>query len=261
MNYDFIEIMYKVSDWFWGNNWNFLIFCLCLVISLFVFKEKHFRRFVGWYTVVLLFVVYNPIIYIVSSIWLSGSIYHVEEFLQNGITTYVRIFYALPISFILAYTIITMLSKSKKLRSKVIILVVSGCLLLGLGSNVYQSGNFEKRDNWYMIPEEVIKVCDIIEDKTNMNEDKRVLVSNDLIVYMRQYDASIKMPYGRSAMYTDYALAFSNGEGISDSLKKILNEEDCNYVVCNQYSNLLDEFEIEGFELVAQTDEHYILKR
>lgn len=108
--------------------------------------------------------------------------------------TYYRILWTVPMGVIAVYGFCHLFEKYKKIG-----LAVSAALIILCGSFVYQSDYISKAENLYHIPGTVIRICDRIRPD---NPDTRVsaVMPPELIHFVRQYDASINMPYGREML-------------------------------------------------------------
>ena len=108
--------------------------------------------------------------------------------------TYWRFFWLMPVGIGLAY-VGTELIKDH---------LVMGFMMIGLmlilgGKFVYTSDySFVKAENPYHLPQEVIDIDNIIE--AHNQPEKKAAFPIELLIYVRQYDIDIKMPYGREQL-------------------------------------------------------------
>lgn len=177
---------------------------LFLAALLFLFMKERSRE---WHPVFLysslflMAVIFNPLTAKVMTKFMSG-----EE-------VYWRMFWLLPMLPVIAYGAVLLLEEQKEKKRKLILfaalflmIVFSGNFAYTGNTIVYGSGgffelgkNFEAIHNPYKVPDEVIEVCDIIEeaDGGKRNHSPRAIVPWELVSYIRQYDANIEMLYGR----------------------------------------------------------------
>lgn len=251
----------NISAMFWGEGGYLIPFLLSIVLILFWLKNKDAKNMFGLYSILLLVLIYNPLFFIVSGLWLSGSIVTYKNYITEGSVNYVRAFYALPVTFSIAFVFVETVCQLKKVWKKILMVSVCITIFAVKGQNVYSSGNYVKADNWYKVPEETITVCEIIKQTAESDEKIKALVTNDLIVYIRQYEAGITMPYGREMMIQEVPIAFSNGTITRDILDVWLDEIKCNYIVCNWYLDMVGMLLDTGYTIVGETEEHVVLKK
>ena len=119
-----------------------------------------------------------------------------------GSEVYWRMFWILPFPLIIAYAFSMQLKQASSERRKYILCICMAFLIIITGSAVYTFDNFSVQENIYKIPQEAVDVCEIISEDARKNniEEKKAIVVNELLPYIRQYDGSIQMPYGRNAL-------------------------------------------------------------
>lgn len=111
------------------------------------------------------------------------------------VTVYWRIFWIIPMTVIIALAMTTFVMKVPAGPKR--LLATIGCLVVIVvsGSLIVNSDNYQKPANWYKIPYEAVEICEMIRDDTDGFAS--VAAPPQLTPYIRQYDASISMPYGR----------------------------------------------------------------
>ena len=108
--------------------------------------------------------------------------------------TYYRVIWTIPFGIVAVYGGCSFFARFRKIG----IVVLGACVVL-LGSYVYQGTYISKAENLYHIPDTVIQVCDYIGNKDADNM-VTALFPDEMIHYVRQYDATIRMPYGRDML-------------------------------------------------------------
>lgn len=118
-----------------------------------------------------------------------------------GADVYWRMFWILPIPVVMAYAFAASLRESASWK-RAALMAGMALVIIVTGSAVYTSENFTKAQNIYKLPQEALDVCQIINEDARENgiDEKKVIVVNELLSYIRQYDGSIQMPYGRDAL-------------------------------------------------------------
>ena len=108
--------------------------------------------------------------------------------------TYYRIIWTIPMGVITAYGACKLFANHKRIG-----LILTSVLIILCGSLVYKSEYISKAENLYHIPQEVIKICDLIAPE-DPEARTTALMPPELIHFVRQYDARINMPYGREML-------------------------------------------------------------
>lgn len=146
--------------------------------------------------------------------------------------TYYRVLWLIPMGIVTIYAACKLFGKHRRIG-----LVVMTALLVLCGDYVYDSPYIKKAENLYHIPDEVIAICDLIKPK-HEDEHVMVVVPEELVYYVRQYNANIKMPYGREmiASQWDYydpvhAAMEETEEIVIADLLKATREVYCQYIV------------------------------
>ena len=155
---------------------------------------------------VLLIVLYNPL----SAAFLSG------RFVDEAV--YYRFLWLMPVPFVIAYAGAFAVCGMKRLPAR---FAAAAAVLLILIVPSHVNGELISRfavpENIYKVPSELIEICRIIheDDAVSRTEedgdgDPRVVFSDDLEVYARQYDPSISLTIDR-----DVRLAY-NGSLVTE---------------------------------------------
>ena len=191
-----------------------------------------------------------------------------------GEEVYWRMFWLLPIPFVMAYAAVRLLEREK--NGKKVFLAFFLCAVVMLsGKLVYANGEIERSSNLEKIPSESIEVCNALSRDAIQNglKKKRVVVPSELLPYVRQYDATIEMPYGRNAIKQEklsencdniYGIMCKKKAEDMDllHLTGLLKTEDCNYLVMklDVAVDVGTELEQYGYVQTAAT-ENYVIYR
>lgn len=227
---------------------------LLLLLTLFswvylLIKEKDRR--------VRLMLVYAPLFIVVLFLFPVSR----KVFVAAGLDgeTYYRILWTIPMGVITAYGACRLFAAHKRIG-----LLVTSVLVILCGSFVYKSNYISKAENLYHIPDTVIKICDRISPK---NPDVRVsaVMPPELIHFVRQYDASINMPYGREMLverwgyYNAVYEAMEKQEVVNmEELLEATRNEYCQYIVMAEGKQTDVEPESSGLVLVDEIDGYRI---
>ncbi len=149
--------------------------------------------------------------------------------------TYYRILWTIPLGIIFVYGICRLFERHRRIG-----LIVGAALTVLCGSYVYKGTYISKAENLYHIPNTVVKICDLIGAKDDHSRVSAVMPS-ELIHFVRQYDASINMPYGREMLvnawdyYNAVYEAMEKPEVVDmEELLKATREEYCQYIILSK---------------------------
>ena len=233
--------------------WYVFLFALIIVIGFSMAREK--KRFV------------LVALGVFALIYVCPISAHLLMNYGMGSDVYWRMFWLIPIPLVISAALVLIderISVNKLLR---FLCMVAVLLLVGkIGKVMYQGDIFAKHTNMYNLPQEVISVCDAIEEdaKNNNIADKRLAAAGDLVCYVRQYDASIRMPYGRDGlrgMYdTDRARQIYQMMESSETdwtlLTELLQEDGCNYLAYYSHEEIRQTLTALGYRIVTSTGSH-----
>lgn len=227
---------------------------LLLLLTLFswiylLIKEKDRR--------VRLMLVYAPLFIVILFLFPVSR----KAFVAAGLDgeTYYRILWMIPMGVITAYGACRLFAEHKRIG-----LVVTSALVILCGSLVYKSDYISKAENLYHIPDTVIKICDRISSK-NLNLRVSAVMPPELIHFVRQYDASINMPYGREMLVERWG--YYNAVYEAMEKQKVVNMEElleatrneyCQYIVMAEGKQTDVEPESSGLLLVDEIDGYRI---
>ena len=197
-----------------------LIFYLAATVYLYLTETRRIYRLVFVYlpAMILLFF-FNPLFYQMFYQLLEGEIYY-------------RILWLLPVSMGIGFTVVSILSRLQGIRRGIFITLSIVLLSMG-GSFMFSNPFFSKAENPYHVPQTVVELCDALRVE---GREVMVAMPMEFVNYVRQYDATICMPYGRTAdLYYDelgYLLEQEELE-VSEIVEKA-RQRSCHYLVLAQ---------------------------
>ena len=119
----------------------------------------------------------------------------IHFFLDEGI--YYRLLWLIPGGMVASYAAVRALSRIEMKQKRLVVGVVFSLLLIQSGSLIYQNPLVTKAENDYHLPKEVIAVADVMHVE---GRDVKAVVPAEMLQFIRQYDASILLAYGRDAL-------------------------------------------------------------
>lgn len=156
-----------------------------------------------------------------------------------GDSVYWRMFWLLPTIITIAYVFVKWLFQTRGKGQFALFFVCAAAVIVITGAPVYTQENYYPAENEYKIPQSAIDICEFIEQNRGEEEQVKVTVPNELLCYIRQYNASIKMPYGRNALTgqslgerrTQIYEMMTSGNIDWEKMLQLLKEEKSNYFV------------------------------
>ena len=182
--------MIRFSFWKWVQFWGeapilvYLFFGICaLLLLLFSMKQKPARLLLGIEAggIVLFFL--PPAIRIFRTVL--------------GKNVYWRVLWIVPLIPAAAYALSLLVTSCRYKVLKVLVGAAAAAFIILTGVNAFSDKNFQTMENLEKVPQEVVSICEQIHA---IAPDQEVMLATDdyLASYIRVYDASIKMLYGRS---------------------------------------------------------------
>lgn len=185
--------------------------------------------------------------------------YYGYQLLDQG--TYYRILWILPMTITIAYAGCLILSRYPAGS------VILGILMIILcGKYVYSNEHISKAENWYHIPEEVIRVCDMIMPEEG---EERVtgIFPDEMVHFVRQYSTRIQMAYGRDYLapdwqYGDHPIREAiNREKIQAfRVVTLANNAKCQYIILKRDKEILGNLKNFNVEVIGKTENYDVYR-
>lgn len=222
--------------------------------------NRRLKQFLLYPSIIILVFINNPL-----------SIYYIVDKNLMAYNRYVRLYWLLPISFVLAYLCVKLITKAKKVRRIAIALLCSG-IIIYTGNYMFTGNSYNKMTNLYKIPDDVIEICDFIQDDIEFNnqnvEEIRIVVPPKYSSYIHQYDGRIKTLYGRnndSILYYNIAQEILQiMEAPELDVKAICegaHESECDYIVVDANKPKKGKFIKYDYEKLIETEDYVIYKQ
>lgn len=239
-----------------GNGLHIVLLAGALVFLLFFHKNNKIKNIVCAYPVLFAIVYAGPFTAEVIIKYFIGR------------SVYWRMFWALPTVLIMAYAFACFVERFSKKTFKIAAFGSLTALIVVTGAFVFTKYDFEATANLFKLPAEVPTVCQVISEDAGKMDRVKAVVPNDLLCYIRQYDASIYMPYGRNALWdndmTDnerdlfYQMSTENPDYIY--LDTLLKEEACTHIVWEGGVEYDGPFEELGYSLINTVEQYRIYR-
>lgn len=191
-----------------------------------------------------------------------------RSYMFEGGSVYWRYMWSLQIHVIIAIALVEIVYLGRKANYGVA-LVGLGCLVIA-GTFIFTPENFRKADNLYNIPDEVIKICNIIKEEVGEDgiSDDLVVAPSETAGWMRMYDGDICLLYGRHSYSlhthntdTEVIDAYlTNGNGDLEQVLNKIVESNCSYVVLSKREGMDAIADWNEYVMLGETDNYVIYK-
>lgn len=242
--------MTEVFQKYMGSGLMLIWFALALIYLFFQEKRKPLRILFLYTPIIIFLLFFNPLFYRLFQATVGTEIYF-------------RICWLMPITIVIAYTIVhicdSILNTKKQSISsaspvftsvKKIFFTVTAILILFIsGTPVYTNPLYTPAENAYHVPQFVVDICDAIEI-----EGREVMAAfpDEFLLYVRQYSPTVCMPYGREAYTGSYNrlnhLVMSDEINV-DLLSSLSKAALCHYVILAEGKTFLGDMNDYGYEL------------
>ncbi len=213
---------------------------VCALLFLFFREKETYKRilliYLPLFWIVILFL---PITYRIVATVIDEELYY-------------RFFWMLPMSLVIAYALVQLYHFYRGKYKKLLAIMIALVLVIS-GDFLYDNWRYSKAKNIYHVPQEVVDICDLIHTP---GREVMALFPKELMQYVRQYDGTICMPYGRNVLVGDWEIyhelyfAFEIHETNSATIAKGAAKYECSYVVAKA-GKLSEEIVKEsGYELL-----------
>lgn len=186
-----------------------------------------------------------------------------KYFIQN---VYFRTFWLVPSALIIASALIKGTEHARRRKGNAVLAALVIIIVIG-GKFVYTNENFVKAENRYKIPNEAIEICEIV---TTEGEDVKIVVPEDIVSYIRQYNSAIEMLYGRSLgkdtqRGKEYKLLLQINEELTEPrwVGGYLKNREIDFLIMNKElpnNESLKALNDYGYNIYSETDSYIVLK-
>lgn len=199
-------------------------FVLSLLYLFLKEKDPAKRVLFLYFPVIILLLYFNPLfVKIIYSI--------------IGEEIYYRFLWIIPMSITISYVAV---SAWAELKGRIQLLFGAACVLLVMvsGRLIYLNQHFSVADNLYHVPKAVVEICDAIHVE---GREVTAAFPIELVQYVRQYDSTICMPYGREVILTQWGKEselldlISQDEIDMELLAKLSKNSDNGNIMCCNY--------------------------
>lgn len=182
-----------------------LFYVACVCLFLFSAKDKRIKNWIIIPTFLfLVFFLLNPIL-LGSMVYknLQDPVVMLNNAVANygwlnWVKTYARFYYILPVELVLAYSFVRLMEPLKGIVKKGLFFALIVLVLNTYGDFGYNNGYCVKADNLYDVPRACVELADSIRNEWD-DGNKKVVAPEEIAMYIRQYDPSIELAFGRAS--------------------------------------------------------------
>lgn len=220
-------------------------FLIAWVYLLLKEEKKQNRVLFVYFPAGILLLFFNPLFYKVFGNLTEEAIYF-------------RFIWLLPITLVIAYSVVKVrggLQGTKRIAFSLIALLV----IMISGKPVYSNPLFERAENQYHVPREVVEICDSIRV-----EGREVMAAfpREFLLYVRQYSPYVCMPYGREQLgiYNELLDVLEQDEVDVERLAALAKQNGCHYVIFSKKQTFQGSLEDYAYEWFGEIGEYVIYR-
>lgn len=213
---------------FEGTGAHVILFLASLLVLVFLLQGQKNRTdwYLAAYSLIALVIFACPV-----------SAYVITRF-GIGQDVYWRMLWLFPITLLIAYVCsigIGSIGNRKVAKA----LCLAGCcgLIMLSGKSMFCEEIYQKAENTAHISQGVVDVCEALQEDAAGHGGTEIkgVFDPSLACYIRQYDGTIKMSFGRNVMrgeiHSDVYDALLSEETSAEELMDVCRQDDCNYLV------------------------------
>lgn len=241
-----------VANLFWEYMGTGLVMILYLLSLIYLWakeKRKYVRILFVYVPVILLLLFFNPLF--------AGAVYRLA-----GDEIYYRILWLLPVTVTIAFAAATLYVRLPDKSRTVFALAAAAGIALS-GSYIYSNPYFRRAENLYHVPDSVVHICDAI---VAPGREVRAVFPLELVQYVRQYEATVCMPYGREMVVERWS---SWGELPNEMEKETVDlsrlapltkESECHYIILPEGKEVIGNPSEYRWDVFGRTDGYVIYR-
>lgn len=177
----------------YGSKKYLLLYVISFIIIL-ILGKKEDRQFFVVIPIINALTIWNPLL-----------IDFIAKYLTSSVTVW-RVMWLLPIETSIAYALVLLVRKTKKMQLKILGILVGIAILILCGKFVYTKENgFALPENWEKIPQFVVEHTNYILEKSENDNKIMVMAPGEPLhsCTMRQLSSKIELLYSRIMYFDD----------------------------------------------------------
>ncbi len=241
-----IEIIKNTFLEYKGTGMYIILFCIAIFYICLKEKNNNNKAFFIYFPIIILLITLNPLFNkIISPIFKES--------------TYWRVYWMIPLIIEIAYASVLFINEQKEKNEKIISIIGVIAIIVISGKYTYTEENFFKTGNLYKLPDESVRIAQIIG--LDESDHKKAIVSESIVAYIRQIDANIGLAYKREPQgYANNKFVLAMLQGDSYQIAKLAIENNCNYIVLKKVIPLTLDMSYFNFSVLDMTENYVIYK-
>lgn len=223
-----------------GNGYAAGLFAVSFFYLLFTEKDKVKRLILLYLSSVVIALYFCPLFAAGIFRYLDGE-------------TYYRFLWMVPMTAVIAYAGVRLITDCSKKRLRVTAGVFVCAAIMLTGDYVYDNPFFRPAENRFHVPHAVAEVCDaiIVEGR-----EVRAAFPEEMIPFVRQYTSLICMPYGREVVVERWGTTNELYDALRadvldcEKITASAAEQECHYIIVNATKPGQEDFEKNGYHFV-----------
>lgn len=241
------EVFGQVTNTFWGDFAFQILFYFGILLIMILESKKRQKAGVVWYSVCILLVIYNPVVYHICKLFFNEKVI---------LAYYCRLFCLIPIVFVISYALVLVLRQTVGWKKFCCVLFVMFIVSIG-GQSIYSEDWFIKAQNVNKVPEDVRQLSILFEE---YEEPVRIIAPTELVPYIRQIDSKFSLLHGRG----EYTGAGDQLQSETPDIQMLLSHAKStgyDYLMALYNEDSLKEYLQWGCEVVGYTNRYVVLKQ
>lgn len=238
----------KLTNTLWGGYGFQILFYISLILIMVLERERGRKVETLWYSICILLVIYNPVIYVLFRFFFTGK--------DTLGAYYCRLFCLIPIVFVIAYAMVLVLKQVsgwKKVGCTVFILLA----IAASGHSAYEEDWFIKAENVNKVPEDVRQISNLFQEEESVS----IMAPTDLVSYMRQVDSRFSMPYGRDRSALEVSDGLQSETPDVEMLLGYAASTETDYLIVLYNEEALEQYMQWGCEVIGYTNRYVVLRQ
>ena len=240
--------------WYIGDGWHYILFLLALIFLIISRGEKENRKWLAGYSILF------------GAVYICPFTARIIMKYCVGYLVYWRMFWLLPSSVILAWAAAKLCTRWKKGWAQIVCMLLLTAVIALAGENPYVGTDapYEKAVNMQKLPADVCQVCNLINEDRGEGGYASAVMPDSLIGYVRQYDASIELVYGRRSKLKKRRRRIHRQMNREDpnfsKLTKMIRKEKANYLVYEADERQNEQLESCGFLKIGEVGGYIVYR-
>ena len=240
----------KMINSYFGPSKHIWLLAISFIVLLLYQKKMKYSRVIVCFTSVFFMIYLMPIcVKIIITYCIPDN-------------TYWRMIWIVPIPIIISYVFTYFFCRSKRKYIRFFGIIIAVLIIILTGYNMYGYSLYKKPENIYKLPQDTLDIADIVhsDGKERGLECLCLMVPNELVSSIRQYDATIKMPYGRDMVKTQCGLTpyWENPDENVGVILRSFSETACNYIAWPKSTKVYMQLIDFGLIYIGESNNFYV---